>query len=367
MPTVTDRIRSLIDGTGLSQREFATQVGLDNSKMSKSLSGVRRFSSLDLARIAELGGVTIDWLLSGASSQLGVAARVSANGSGAAAITTARRLGEIRADVAPLGYPQDWRPVPYTQTANYEAAGAALADAATQQVRSRGLDAHAPDLAEVIEECFGADVAVGDLGENFDGLSVITDDAHLILVSRSRVPWRQRFTMAHELGHLLAGDDQGLHVDADIFDRAHGRLDSERRANAFATQFLMPTDVLTNTIGSGAVSDELFARLSSTLRVSPSALAFRLQRLRLIDSYACDAFRRLTAQDVARIAGAADKLVTDLATAQRARPPGPLARDTLAAYLSGKTTIRLYADVTGAAPDDLRAALESDGSPGTES
>lgn len=33
--------------------------------MSKSLAGDRRFTSLDLVHIAELGGVTVDWLLGG--------------------------------------------------------------------------------------------------------------------------------------------------------------------------------------------------------------------------------------------------------------------------------------------------------------
>lgn len=54
-----------MDAASLSQAAFAERVGLSPDKLSKSLSGVRRFSSLDLARIAEATGTTVDYLLGG--------------------------------------------------------------------------------------------------------------------------------------------------------------------------------------------------------------------------------------------------------------------------------------------------------------
>ena len=53
MEGIPDRVLSLIEASGLSRRAFAQDIGLDDSKLSKSLSGARRFSSLDLARIAD--------------------------------------------------------------------------------------------------------------------------------------------------------------------------------------------------------------------------------------------------------------------------------------------------------------------------
>ena len=53
MQGIPDRVLSLIEASGLSRRAFAQEIGLDDSKLSKSLSGARRFSSLDLARIAD--------------------------------------------------------------------------------------------------------------------------------------------------------------------------------------------------------------------------------------------------------------------------------------------------------------------------
>jgi len=60
-----DRVRRLISGTAQTQGEFAVMIGLDASKLSRSLGGTRRFTLPELARIAEIGRVSTDWLLHG--------------------------------------------------------------------------------------------------------------------------------------------------------------------------------------------------------------------------------------------------------------------------------------------------------------
>jgi Zn-dependent peptidase ImmA (M78 family) len=359
MPTVSDRVRTVVDRLRLSQGEFAERVGLDKTKMSKSLAGVRRFSSLDLARIAETGGVSVDWLLTGSESGLALAARVSTDSSTEQARAEAQRLSEARSNLDYLGYPQPWQPVPAPASDGYEKTGYTLAQTASQRLIANDITLGSSDLPDAVERSFGADVTIMDLGSGCDGLSVITDQVKLILLGRSRVPWRQRFTLAHELGHLLAGDDQGLHLDVDIFDRQHSRLDSERQANAFATAFLMPESTLRDAAGNRAITAETFARLSSSLRVSPSALAYRLQRLGLIDAFGCSEFRAYSARRVAELAGTAADLATDIATAQRDRPPGLLVRDAFAAYTAGATTVQPYAQLLGVDPEQLRISLEA--------
>jgi AcrR family transcriptional regulator len=59
-----DRVRRLA-AQERTQGEFAARIGLDESKLSRSLSGARRFTLGELVRIAEVGGVSTDWLLSG--------------------------------------------------------------------------------------------------------------------------------------------------------------------------------------------------------------------------------------------------------------------------------------------------------------
>ena len=111
MQGIPGRVLSLIEASGLSRRAFAQEIGLDDSKLSKSLSGTRRFSSLDLARIADRCHVTVDWLVTGEEPPLAVAARTT-SGEARTALEAAKRYTTMRGDLASLGWPQPWRPVP---------------------------------------------------------------------------------------------------------------------------------------------------------------------------------------------------------------------------------------------------------------
>ncbi|MEV8312110.1 TetR/AcrR family transcriptional regulator [Streptomyces flavidovirens] len=60
---VAERVRQVIGAAGVSQREFARRIVMDPSKLSRSLSGVRRFTVAELARIADTADVDARWLL----------------------------------------------------------------------------------------------------------------------------------------------------------------------------------------------------------------------------------------------------------------------------------------------------------------
>ncbi len=351
---------SLVEASGLTRRAFGQRIGLDESKMSKSLSGARRFSSVDLARIAELCQVTVDWLLTGEEPPLAMAARTTSGNAGAA-LDAAKRYSMLRTDMAALGYPQPWQP----RTAGlgkggYVEQGRLLARDALTRVNEAGRSIGAGSLVAVVEEVFGVDVAVVELGAGFDGLAASSADAKLIVLTASHVPARQRFTLAHELCHLLAGDDQDIHLDRDVFDKAQAKDPSEMRANAFASAFLMPEDLLRDAVGSTGLTDHAFAALACDLMVTPSALAYRLLHLRLIDAGSCDRYKAITGSRAASMAGRGDEFAQRVTEASTPRPPGLLVRDTYAAYESGAATLRPYANLLGADVDELRHALESE-------
>jgi Zn-dependent peptidase ImmA (M78 family)/transcriptional regulator with XRE-family HTH domain len=359
MTTIPERVRGLIEASGRSRHDFAVRTGLDDSKLSKSLSGTRRFSSLDLARIAEECAVTVDWLVTGAEPPLAVAARTT-SGKAGAALEAARRYATLRSDMAGLGYPQPWRPSEAAlPEGRWAEQGAALAREALARVEQAGRSVRETDLPTLVEDVFGADVAVAQFGTGFDGVASASEDVKLVLLATSALPYRQRFTLAHELCHLLAGDDQGVHLDEDVFDKAQGKEPSEKRANAFAAAFLMPEPGLREAIGSSGLAREGFAGLACELMVTPSALAFRLVHLRLIDSGTCERYKAITAADAAKIAGCGDELARRTTEAGRPRPPGLLVRDTYAAYEAGAATLRPYAKLLGAEVEQVRRALES--------
>lgn len=57
--TVADRVRRAIGRTGATRREFAATIGLDETKLSKSLAGRRRFTTDELAAIAVRTGMPL--------------------------------------------------------------------------------------------------------------------------------------------------------------------------------------------------------------------------------------------------------------------------------------------------------------------
>ncbi len=350
----------MIQESGLSQREFGLRIGLDDSKLSKSLRGTRRFSSVDLARIAELCDVSVDWLVTGEDTQIAVAARTTGGAAGTA-LEIAKRYGTLRSDMASLGYTQPWSGSSNLSAAgSFQAQGRRLADAAAKRLAVKGSSVLEPDLAAAIESAFGVDVAVVALDQDFDGLAVSYPDVKLIILAASTTPARQRFTLAHELGHLLAGDDQGVHLDEDVFQAAQRRDGSEIRANSFAAAFLMPEDLVRERMTAAKFSEEAFADLACDLIVTPSALAFRLLDLRLIDAGLGDRFKRLTTAKAANIAGRGVEFGERVVTASTPRAPGLLVRDTYAAYDSGAATLRPYADLLDVDIEQLRASLEAD-------
>jgi IrrE N-terminal-like domain len=100
-----------------------------------------------------------------------------------------------------------------------------------------------------------------------------------------RIRWGQsveveRFTLAHELCHLILDREHGGELA--IATGPWAPVTIEQRANAFAAAFLMPTWLLRdalNATGLSADSEEAIATISSRLRVSKSSLIDRLYNL----------------------------------------------------------------------------------------
>lgn len=103
---------------------------------------------------------------------------------------------------------------------------------------------------------------------------------YTILVNESDIAVRQRFTIAHELGHFF------LHMDKDAQENkiiTSFRMDSspkERQANAFAANLLMPESLVRQEHARMVipVSDSL----ADIFRVSKQAMRFRLDELELL-------------------------------------------------------------------------------------
>jgi Zn-dependent peptidase ImmA (M78 family) len=167
----------------------------------------------------------------------------------------------------------------------YTAADAGGAEAAAMRLRAAwnlGLDP-LPNLAEFLEEQ-GIKVIPLSLGERVSGLMCIARrrggaDVPVIVVNQDDTGERQRFTLAHELGHHVLECPSGAA--------------SEQLAQTFAGAFLMPAELLWREVGRHRESLSIgeLLTLKALLKTSVQAIAHRLSDLRIIEQ---PLFKRLT-------------------------------------------------------------------------
>jgi Zn-dependent peptidase ImmA (M78 family) len=111
----------------------------------------------------------------------------------------------------------------------------------------------------------------------------------VIGVNRAQHPNRQRFTIAHELGHLLLHSGDDVHVDIAFTIKLRDQRSStgtdteEMESNLFAAELLMPIHFLREDLkrlGDLDVLDEqVVTKLANAYRVSSQAMAVRLSHL----------------------------------------------------------------------------------------
>lgn len=87
---------------------------------------------------------------------------------------------------------------------------------------------------------------------------------------------RQRFTIAHELGHYVLGHE-GLFRDPSKNFSATNYDSKEVAANKFAAELLMPKEEVNRLIKDDKITD--LSKLAQRFNVSEVAMKFRLQNL----------------------------------------------------------------------------------------
>jgi len=143
----------------------------------------------------------------------------------------------------------------------------------------------------------GVSILREPLAGTLSGMLVGDGKCWVIGVNSLHSATRQRFTVAHELGHLVLHREElstrAPHIDEQknlsvLFrnpDSALGISQSEVEANRFAAELLMPTSLLVNDMTSELVSliddeEQLIEQLARRYRVSAQAMAIRLNQLK---------------------------------------------------------------------------------------
>jgi len=112
--------------------------------------------------------------------------------------------------------------------------------------------------------------------DNISGTIVNQNDSAIIGVNSNHAIVRQRFTIAHELGHFLLGHELGEKIIDDVFDKPN---DKEREASEFAAELLMPRDFLKQDV----LKKIKIPDLAKQYMVSEQAMSIRLLKTGLIN------------------------------------------------------------------------------------
>ncbi len=113
-----------------------------------------------------------------------------------------------------------------------------------------------------------------DDDEKFDGVSFISDKGFpIIIVNKNFSNDRKRFTIAHELGHVLMHNENNFPISS--------FRDKEKEANQFASEFLMPEKSIKNTLRNLRLND--LGELKNYWLTSMSSIIRRAKDLKCLD------------------------------------------------------------------------------------
>jgi Zn-dependent peptidase ImmA (M78 family) len=140
---------------------------------------------------------------------------------------------------------------------------------------------------EAIARRLGLAVVREAMGDDISGMLVSKPGLTTICINKDQHTNRQRFTIAHEIGHhvmrhLFAGEH--VHVDRVIMRNATSSEGTDAReieANQFAANLLMPEDMVHHHMQSlkSQYVEDIVPKLAKQFKVSEQAMAFRLSSL----------------------------------------------------------------------------------------
>lgn len=175
-----------------------------------------------------------------------------------------------------LGQERNWVCPQNAQFLIGDVADAELAADCLRKIWKLGIDP-IPLMAELLEEQ-GIKVIALDLPETVSGSKAYVkrakkSDVPVVVVNQNHNGERQRFTLAHELAHLVLRFEEGIE-----------KSKQEKAADRFAGAFLMAKEMLLSLFGNKrkAVSLGELIEVKSLFKVSVAALVYRCHQLEII-------------------------------------------------------------------------------------
>lgn len=144
----------------------------------------------------------------------------------------------------------------------------------------------APVDVEKIAKLLGFTIIESDFPDNYSGEIFIEDKVKSIGINKNHTKKRQRFSIAHELGHYLNAhqyfDEDGKMLEDTEFDYNNPIHRQEKEANMFASELLIPKEFLIKDLNTFGLDID---KLTEKYQVSEQAMWIRLTSLRLAEKY----------------------------------------------------------------------------------
>ncbi len=368
------RVRMLRKRAGMPAKNLAEAVGLDPSALSNIERGKRAVKTDELSKIASALRVSPLALLEedSLSSRIAVAPRDGGMGRvDGEAYKRLLALVDLHQILAEQGVDSNPRfgDAPEIDEAAWKRDATRLANWAREKLGPiETADARLPTLAVAIEEHLGVDVVFEAYPEDgLLGAAVVDASFPLIFVNASQAAPRAVFTLAHELGHVLARKTEGVKLDWDL----RGIDSSERFANAFAAAFLMPEEDIRTYIAKHGRDAVSIAFMVHELGVSFQSLVYRLHNLGLISASGRDTLMDLGWNGL--LAAGEDPNVKDrlpavvrnslrmrMKSLPTSTPPNGLVTRAIEGYRRGVLSVRPIAGLLGLDAEELLGVLSRD-------
>ena len=140
----------------------------------------------------------------------------------------------------------------------------------------RFAETHFPEAPEKLASDLGVSIRESPM-DGCDGWCLTLDNRSIIRINSNQSPARKRFTLTHELGHLILGIP-GV-VGESYEDMLSSNSSEERSVNELASELLMPTTVVRSLLPEMPVVAGTLQKLAKRANVSDLAAAIRVCNL----------------------------------------------------------------------------------------
>jgi Zn-dependent peptidase ImmA (M78 family) len=244
-------------------------------------SGDRRIDALELAKLAEVLGLPLGHFLGTVPRVLSHRAELTEDTTSVLAQDSYKLdaileawLRDIR-QLMELGVLAARKPLAYPEPVGGPEAARRAALWARKQL---GYSGNQP-IDSLMDCCERAGQFVSVVAAPGDGASLIDGEVAAAVISHHADPGRRRATAAHELGHLILGDEYSSDLGVNA-----SREERESTIDSFAAELLLPLDALKAECSQGQITRESLIKLAGIYRVSWTLAVNQAQHLVVVSS-----------------------------------------------------------------------------------